>query len=727
MKMRKANPYLLYYFSFAIVCCVTLSVIFLFINYQNVKQTQDKYNQEKLELVCEMLDAHLESQREITYLISKWKEYQPYYFRQNKYYELEMLEDFAARDASLAMEGLAFLYYEGDEVIFRNDGRSQRLEQYFEACAYGEGEQETVMTILQEVWKGIRIYSIEDSLYFMSSIKVTEKVGNSNAVFCFVVQYEDLEERIQVVSGGLKGKYAIYVDDQVIYSNSEVPCNASQFGAMSAETQSGQMQICWVPEGIVFPGDMLPLQILLLLSVLLLVFVFASYFAWKSYLPIRGIAGKYRESVAGGEESEYKNALEELNYMMETVLKNNIEMNEQLVQKQTLLKKQILRMILYGNYSFDSSLHSNQARILFPGSYSFVMSILLGEEDVEQDFLNTLEEQLELLNDPQQEIYVSVLCDVSQRFVYVLCNMNEEEQYQELKEYVQEVVDSFERDLKVGCGKVYSDLSKSSASFLESLDNVHRLAEAHGALQEENTRFVYNENDICWICSELALGNEENVLHEIDGYIERLRRSNVSLLMQQYIFSNFISEVSKTAYENHIELEQSSVSLLVSARNLNHFGEAAKVLVHDFCTKLKNKQEMTASDEIYRLYSYMCEHFADYDLSIEKVAADLGTTTAFVRKAVKEKTGNSYKNFLINLRIEYAKELLEKGKLTVAEICEKVGYGNISYFIKVFRETTGLTPAAWRTERPTRDVADGLENPSEPDAWRDDRRENRSR
>ena len=699
-KMRKENPYLLYYFSFAIVCCVTLSVIFLFINYQNVKRTEDNYNQEKLELVCEMLDAHLESQRGITYLISKWKEYQPYYFRQNKYYELEMLEDFNARDVSLALEGMAFLYYDGDEVIFRNDGRSQSLKQYFNFNEYNEAECEVIATALQEVWKGIRVYSIADSLYFMSSIKVTESIGNSNAVYCFVVQQDDLEERIQVVSGGLKGNYAIYVDDQVVYSNSENPCSVTRAGVISAATQNGQMQICWLPEGIMFPGHMLPLQILLLLSVLLMIFVFASYFAWKSFLPIKGMAEKYRESVSGMDEQEYKNILEELNYMMDAVLKSNMEINEQLAQKQILLKKQILRMILNGNYSFDTTSNANHTRILFPGSYFFVMSILLGEETVEQDFLYTLAEQLELLNDFLQEKHVAVLCEAPQKAVYVLCSMDEEEQYEELKESVQEVVDSFERNLRVGCGKVYSDLSKGSASYLESLDNVHKYAAAQKSPQTENTELIYSKSDIYRICSEMALGNEEGVIRAINSYVERLRSSNVSLLMQQYIFSNFISEVSKTAFDNQIELEQSSVSLLVSARNLNSFLEAAGVLVHDFCTKLKDKQEQIAHDEAYQVCAYMRQHFADYDLSMEKVAADLGTTTAFVRKAVKEKTGNSYKDFLIYLRIEYAKELLEKGKLTVAEVCERVGYGNISYFIKVFRETTGMTPAVWREQQP---------------------------
>ena len=645
--MRKGNPYLLYYFSFAIVCCVTLSVIFLFINYQNVKRTEDNYNQEKLGLVCEMLDTHLESQRGITYLISRWKEYQPYYFRQNKYYELEMLEDFNARNVSLALEGMAFLYYDGDEVIFRNDGKKQSLKQYFNFNEYDEAECEVIATALQEVWKGIRVYSIADSLYFMSSINVTESIGNSNAVYCFVVQQNDLEERIQVVSGGLKGNYAIYVADQVVYSNSENPCSVTWAGVISATTQNGQMQICWLPEGIMFPGHMLPLQILLLLSVLLMIFVFASYFAWKSFLPIKGMAEKYRESVSGTDEQEYKNILEELNYMMDAVLKNNMEINEQLA-----------------------------------------------------DFLYTLAEQLELLNDFLQEKHVAVLCDAPLKAVYVLCSMDEEEQYEELKENVQEVVDSFERNLKVGCGKVYSDLSKGAASYLESLDNVHKYAAAQKSLQTENTELIYSKSDIYRICSEMALGNEEGVTRAINSYVERLRSSNVSLLMQQYIFSNFISEVSKTAFDNQIEQEQSSVSLLVSARNLNGFLEAASVLVHDYCTKLKDKQEQIAHDEAYQVCAYIRKHFADYDLSMEKVAVDLGTTTAFVRKAVKEKTGNSYKDYLIYLRIEYAKGLLEKGKLTVAEVCEKVGYGNISYFIKVFRETTGMTPAVWRDQQP---------------------------
>ena len=54
------------------------------------------------------------------------------------------------------------------------------------------------------------------------------------------------------------------------------------------------------------------------------------------------------------------------------------------------------------------------------------------------------------------------------------------------------------------------------------------------------------------------------------------------------------------------------------------------------------------------------------------------------------------RDYLIYLRIEYAKELLGQENISVADLCRKVGYGNVSHFIKLFREVTGVTPAKYR-------------------------------
>ena len=51
---------------------------------------------------------------------------------------------------------------------------------------------------------------------------------------------------------------------------------------------------------------------------------------------------------------------------------------------------------------------------------------------------------------------------------------------------------------------------------------------------------------------------------------------------------------------------------------------------------------------------------------------------------------------MIRKRILYARHLLQSENIPVAELCTRVGYTNVSHFIKVFKAQTGLTPAAWR-------------------------------
>lgn len=150
-------------------------------------------------------------------------------------------------------------------------------------------------------------------------------------------------------------------------------------------------------------------------------------------------------------------------------------------------------------------------------------------------------------------------------------------------------------------------------------------------------------------------------------------------------------------YFNNIEIELSnqSISLIISARNVENFRKAAEDLIHDYCDAFLRRKSREDEEEARRICEYVSRHFAEYDLSIENAAAALGTGTAAVRQAILKHTGKMYKDYLIFLRIEYAKNLLLEN-LTVDETCRKVGYSSISYFTKLFKEITGVTPAKYK-------------------------------
>ena len=64
-------------------------------------------------------------------------------------------------------------------------------------------------------------------------------------------------------------------------------------------------------------------------------------------------------------------------------------------------------------------------------------------------------------------------------------------------------------------------------------------------------------------------------------------------------------------------------------------------------------------------------------------------------------TGKNFTEYLRRLRLEKAKKLLRGSDLKVREICQAVGFDDISRFSRLFKEETGKTPNAWRNESGT--------------------------
>lgn len=96
--------------------------------------------------------------------------------------------------------------------------------------------------------------------------------------------------------------------------------------------------------------------------------------------------------------------------------------------------------------------------------------------------------------------------------------------------------------------------------------------------------------------------------------------------------------------------------------------------------------------------AYIEENCTNYELSLEHVAERFGITSTYMCRLIKQQTGTSYKEYLVDLRIQKAKEMLKDREISVAEVCQRTGYNNVSHFIRVFQKNTGMTPARYRDE-----------------------------
>ena len=64
--------------------------------------------------------------------------------------------------------------------------------------------------------------------------------------------------------------------------------------------------------------------------------------------------------------------------------------------------------------------------------------------------------------------------------------------------------------------------------------------------------------------------------------------------------------------------------------------------------------------------------------------------------AVKKETEKSIPEYLRNLRVQNAKQLLRGTGLSISQIADALGICNANYFCQIFKEDTGLTPSDYR-------------------------------
>ncbi len=67
----------------------------------------------------------------------------------------------------------------------------------------------------------------------------------------------------------------------------------------------------------------------------------------------------------------------------------------------------------------------------------------------------------------------------------------------------------------------------------------------------------------------------------------------------------------------------------------------------------------------------------------------------YLRHKFKEELQMTILEYITNIRLEKAKDLLKSGAYKVYEVAEMVGYGNSQYFSQVFKKNTGISPLSY--------------------------------
>ena len=112
--------------------------------------------------------------------------------------------------------------------------------------------------------------------------------------------------------------------------------------------------------------------------------------------------------------------------------------------------------------------------------------------------------------------------------------------------------------------------------------------------------------------------------------------------------------------------------------------------------RLPMSQAAEGSGLVKEIILYLEDNFAQ-DLSLDDLSAHFHKTPEYLCSAFKSVTGETIMHYLRRIRIHHAKVLLMESPDTgIKDISRSCGFGSVSYFGRVFRETTGYTPQGYR-------------------------------
>lgn len=107
----------------------------------------------------------------------------------------------------------------------------------------------------------------------------------------------------------------------------------------------------------------------------------------------------------------------------------------------------------------------------------------------------------------------------------------------------------------------------------------------------------------------------------------------------------------------------------------------------------------TPSDVLLEnIKNYIAENLL-VDFSMAEMAAVFNYNEKYLGRLFKSKTGRTVDEYRNQKKVDIAKGLLKKGRLSIADVASQSGFNNVTYFNRIFKKVTGRTPQEYRSQK----------------------------
>jgi two-component system response regulator YesN len=280
-----------------------------------------------------------------------------------------------------------------------------------------------------------------------------------------------------------------------------------------------------------------------------------------------------------------------------------------------------------------------------------------------------------------------------------------EEERDILLEEIRQVVAKTRYKLSVGVGSTKKQTADICQSFVEALAYLQNSVNGDVGLNHAFEQAELLKVDKSAVENYLRSGVIDGLDGFFDQYLKPLGETVLkSNLIRNYIFVDVVLATAKLVNAlggevDKVVPELNSMDILMSnIKTIEQLREQVRKIVTTALVYRDDQPKGQYKGLIRQANEFIEQHYADPDLSLNEVAALVNLSASYFSVVFSQETGHTFKEYLTDIRISKAKELLRMTGLRSADIAYQVGYNDPHYFSSVFKKHTGLSPIEFRSQ-----------------------------
>lgn len=546
-----------------------------------------------------------------------------------------------------------------------------------------------------------------DAKEIVSDVLVDEAENNGTSLYIL-----DKKKQPLIVHGYTEGDIEAI---PFVESSKNKPKNGDRIIISTIAPENRWMYVSVVPEKVMY-RQLLPTKIYF--ALILMIYIIASVIIMLVALRannrrLRSVFGKL-----GVKYNEKKIDVADIMTSIDDLVANNATLVEKVLSKEEYIKRNVLIDILMGRVSGKCEQKLLDAGITFENDLLSVVVIAIKDEGLLHS--DTTGEKslsgicvLNIFSEMLSEFCAYQVATADRNHIAFVLNPEKENGFKDsiskLSSKFRSILSAeFEMSVEIGISTLKSDkevLNKLYNEALIALD--YKTAPGQNAIfykditdeTEQIAVYYYPFEVEEKLINCVRSGDRENLTEMLDELVERnIRNSQVVRQSKNCFYYDLLGTYIKAANIMGYNIE--------NIRNLykiddNYMSVKSGVLVLceellDLCEFSKTVRESGVDRTAEEMKKYIDDNYSDVNLGVAAVADQFGLTRQTVSKKFNNAFGIKLNDYITEVRMTKAKELLKTTNLNGFKVAEMVGYVDSSTFIRAFKKIYGITPGQYK-------------------------------